>query len=386
MSDTQDPAQPQVAPTAGPATGGQQATTPPQNPPAANDDSDDEGEIRRDYPKVKMPDTFDGTRSQLVRFLAQVEIYISFNKHRFDYEWEKVLWTGALLRGAAFDWFAPFLIDYTNHKNEVGAVLTSAKTETKLLFRDMRSCAGALTQVFGEIDQDRNAERSLLNLKQKGSAANYTSLFQQHAVRVAWNDESLRAQYYKGLKDAVKDEMARSDRPENLGLMMEMAIRIDNRMYERTLEKKGFYGQQKQGGSSKSSKKGRWPEPMELDATTTGNGPSKDEMERRRREGLCYECGKPGHRASIHRNGKSKGKGRNRFQNQLKATFMPEYQEETVTPLQLTPEQEHACLSWTACYNDHCLVHISDKQGSGWYPRRPKAKKATKNQASEDSE
>ena len=26
----------------------------------------------------------------------------------------------------------------------------------------------------------------------------------------------------------------------------------------------------------------------------------------------------------------------------------------------------HTRLSWTACYDDNCRVHISEKEGSGW--------------------
>ena len=31
---------------------------------------------------------------------------------------------------------------------------------------------------------------------------------------------------------------------------------------------------------------------------------------------------------------------------------------------------EHAALSWTACYDDGCFVHLSEKQGR-WYPKKP---------------
>ena len=31
---------------------------------------------------------------------------------------------------------------------------------------------------------------------------------------------------------------------------------------------------------------------------------------------------------------------------------------------------EHAGLSWTACYNDGCFVHLSEKQGR-WYRKKP---------------
>ena len=50
---------------------------------------------------------------------------------------------------------------------------------------------------------------------------------------------ALKAQYYKGLKDGVKDEIARSEAPDNLQELIEMAVKIDNRNFERALERKG---------------------------------------------------------------------------------------------------------------------------------------------------
>ena len=45
----------------------------------------------------------------------------------------------------------------------------------------------------------------------------------------------------------------------------------------------------------------------------------------------------------------------------------------------------HTLLSWTACYDDYCQTHRSEKEGRGWFPQRPKkchnkAKKETKDQ------
>lgn len=39
---------------------------------------------------------------------------------------------------------------------------------------------------------------------------------------------------------------------------------------------------------------------------------------------------------------------------------------------------EHACLSWTACYDDYCYVHRSEKEGSGWFPHGKNRKKSAK--------
>jgi hypothetical protein len=31
---------------------------------------------------------------------------------------------------------------------------------------------------------------------------------------------------------------------------------------------------------------------------------------------------------------------------------------------------DHDVMSWTAYYEDDCYLHLSDKQGSGWFPTR----------------
>jgi hypothetical protein len=37
-------------------------------------------------------------------------------------------------------------------------------------------------------------------------------------------------------------------------------------------------------------------------------------------------------------------------------------------------QDEHDFMSWTACYDDDCLVHLLEKEGSGWFPRGKRSK------------
>jgi hypothetical protein len=53
----------------------------------------------------------------------------------------------------------------------------------------------------------------------------------------------------------------------------------------------------------------------------------------------------------------------------------------TTTPINFATRWEdlgkaikHATLSCTACYDDSCAIHYSDKSGTGWFPQRPKHK------------
>ena len=68
-------------------------------------------------------------------------------------------------------------------------------------------------------------------------------------------------QYYKGLKDYIKDEIARLDVLESLNDLIVMAIKIDNRYYERTIERKGLYV----GHQNRSKRKSYGSDLIELD-------------------------------------------------------------------------------------------------------------------------
>lgn len=40
------------------------------------------------------------------------------------------------------------------------------------------------------------------------------------------------------------------------------------------------------------------------------------------------------------------------------------------------PDQiNHADYSWTVCYDDDCRIHLSEKEGSGWFPRKPRGQR-----------
>lgn len=51
-----------------------------------------------------------------------------------------------------------------------------------------------------------------------------------------WNETAYISALISGLKGHVKDEMARMERPETLAEVAELAVKMDNRYFERQLE------------------------------------------------------------------------------------------------------------------------------------------------------
>ena len=212
--------------------------------------------------KIDTPQLFDGSRGKLRAFFFQIELFFGFNVDRFPTDEHKVLFASIYLRGPVFEWFNSFLTDFLNNKPDKRDDDTIKVTQNYSNFKNK------LRQVFGDFDKENLAERRMQSLRQTGSAANYASKFQQLAAQTQWGAAPLVAQFYKGLKDGVKDNVAQVNQPSQLQLMITLAIWIDNRQYKRELEKKGTYNFGKKYRYQKSPKKDQYGMvPMELDAT-----------------------------------------------------------------------------------------------------------------------
>ena len=72
--------------------------------------------------KMKVPEPFNRTRTKLLEFLGQVELYIYFNRYKFKNKTEQVLFIITLLKGAVYNWISHFLLDFTVTKTREGLV------------------------------------------------------------------------------------------------------------------------------------------------------------------------------------------------------------------------------------------------------------------------
>ena len=79
--------------------------------------------------------------------------------------------------------------------------------------------------------------------------------------------------YYRGLKDQIKDELVRAKVEHALGLsnLIKQAIDIDDRLYERSIEKRHLGQSRGRTGYTSNSwtsrQQRRDPDAIELDAT-----------------------------------------------------------------------------------------------------------------------
>ncbi|OMH83846.1 Retrotransposon-derived protein PEG10 [Zancudomyces culisetae] len=172
-------------------------------------------------PRVADPEYFNGNRDQLRNFLSQVQLVIEAQPSRFPTDKQKVIFTSTFLRGAAFSWLQPFL---------------ESRTPVPML-TDFELFTDEIQRVFGNPHQASTAERQLRRLKQTNSAANYATDFRRLSTLTHWNDSALCSQYYEGLKEEVKDLLARFDRTNNLSELIDLSIKVDNRLFERQLER-----------------------------------------------------------------------------------------------------------------------------------------------------
>ena len=151
-----------------------------------------------------------------------------------------------------------------------------------------------MLRVFDRSAIGQEAAKRLLKLRQElGSAADYAITFRTLAADSGWNEPALISAFYDGLSDLLKDGLATLETPNDLETFVSLAIQLDNRLREchRTQPHVRRSADVPAPSWSPVSTTSSDPEPMLIGGTHL----SQAERDRRRREGLCYYCGKAGH-------------------------------------------------------------------------------------------
>ncbi|GAA5956498.1 hypothetical protein JCM10213_003325 [Rhodosporidiobolus nylandii] len=248
--------------------------------------------------KVKEPDTFDGSRSEksdIYVFVSQIKNYVLDTKGWAD-DAHRVRICAGYLRGKPYKWISSYL-----------SLPDSERTsgDYPFLFNFETFCDLLIT-TWGDPDRQAADDRRLRQLRQTGSAAVYASEFRRLSLSLGWGDVALRSQFYEGLKEDLKDELSRLDPIKELTALISRVIQIDNRLFQRRLQKSG-----KTGYASSYAAQPSYPsfatdirpeDRMQVDATRKApagrRGPlTPAEKERRRQNNLCTYCAGAGHYA-----------------------------------------------------------------------------------------
>jgi hypothetical protein len=178
--------------------------------------------------KPRVPDIFDGTDTSLLNnFIFQSSMYISARSNDFPDDESRVTFVLSYLSGTPLDWFQTEL---SHAISDVG--------DLPLWFRSYPEFISELRRLFGPQDPATDAMDALEGLRYRNStkAARYTVTFNQHASRTGWNDQALTRQYYKGLPDRLKDDIARIGKPAKLRALQSLVTTLDQRYWERQSE------------------------------------------------------------------------------------------------------------------------------------------------------
>ncbi|KAI7212293.1 hypothetical protein KC365_g14651 [Hortaea werneckii] len=320
-----------------------------------------------DNVKVAKPDFFHGERSKLDDWLHQLMIF--FRMEGINQDAKKTVIASSYLRGKAQQWIRPRLQDVPVNDRDIEGI-----------FNNWNNFVEAIRNIYGLSNDKQVAIRVIQHLTQKTSTSQYTAKFREYSGKT-------------GLKDNVKDELMRSGAAQDtLERMIQAAIEIDDKLYERQQEKRHNGPYRGRSGYNPTSWTGgsrRDPDAMELDIIqrkpegkgmrgAKGKGKFQGNSNRgKKREGPeCYNCHKIGHYARDCRGRKV------RPQEQLNMMLVKEPIDESndgrgaydVSKLVEEPKTEpnHKAMHWTGCYDDYCKTHESDKQASGYYPKKPR--------------
>src|SRR5213075_262601 len=186
--------------------------------------------VRAPEPKCADPEPFKGDKKELTAFLVKCQLKFEGEPSRFSTEDAKVRYTCGYLGGDVFKWLVPRIQAKQDSRQPNPPELES-----------FQALSETLTKVYGDPNLARNAARELRALKQTGSVATYITKFGQLTPYVNHNDGSFMDQFFDGLKEEIKDEVARVGYFNTLAELQDFAVRLDSRLYDRLLQKRNLH-------------------------------------------------------------------------------------------------------------------------------------------------
>lgn len=234
---------------------------------------------------VPPSEIFEGDSDRCSGFLLQCSLNFRRNPLSFHSDQSKIIYIIQSLKGRALKWAESYLSD---HSIDL-LTLESFVTE----FR----------RVFDFPLRKEEAARKLQRMRLGNKLVSEHAIdFRVTAADSGWNEEALKSAFLNSLSDQLQDQIATRDEPGSLDDLVNLAIRLDNRLKDRA-KARNFKSRSlvadRPGPSTFTSPNcfqvtPEFPsgeEPMQIDNTKL----SPAERQRRQRFNLCMFCGQPGH-------------------------------------------------------------------------------------------
>lgn len=230
---------------------------------------------------VALPERYNGNVGRCRDFLLAVDNVFAIQPHRYSSDEIKTRFIGTLLTHEALAWFR----DVLERKPE--------------LLRNYGQFVFEFKAFFEDANAQRHAADALGRLKQgKGSCLSYATKFRRLAYETGFNNGALINFFRKGLNEDIKDRLANAlEEPEDLEELITLCVKIDQRLYDRRVEKAGNvkyaftpprFAPRPQSGVT----------PMDLDSAQMDKFKklTPEEKKRRYEQGLCLYCGEKSHK------------------------------------------------------------------------------------------
>lgn len=220
-------------------------------------------------PKIGLPEKFAGSISRFRDFVLSVENVFALQPFRYPSDEIKTRFVGTLLSHEALAWFR----DVVERK--------------PALLLDYHSFMTDFRAFFDDPNAKQHAAAAIGRLKQsKGSVLVYATKFRRLAHETGFNNDALVDIFRRGLNEEIKDRLSQTlDEPGDLEGFISLCIRIDQRLFDRKLERSTSVSVRQFLPRVPSHQPRSGPAPMDLDMAQT-NGPKKltaEEKKRRRK-------------------------------------------------------------------------------------------------------
>ena len=170
------------------------------------------------------PPVFKGSPKELDAWVLALRLQFSLQPSKFPSESTKTQYAVTFMEGPPKAWVAPLTSKFLT---ELGGVPE---------FDSFDTFVSSIRSLYGDPNLANNALNSLKTIRQTSSVPEYYSRFVGFSQHTRLCDTALRAYFYDGLQEALKDELATRDCP-TLESLKTMATYLDSRMQERKWEK-----------------------------------------------------------------------------------------------------------------------------------------------------